>query len=540
MYPKGRSELPGVSMHPKSQLWNLLLRKEQAAFEIVAKEAGLTFVRVGSEGKDALALLNRSLDKSKTSRLKYYTANEISTALSLVEGPLFAQQLVAMLREKNSAGGSSEDGRRRDQLAQDDKKRRLQEKLEALWRELEDAGAFVQKLEPHGREVGFKLTTPIATYLDYARPKDILKLVKQDMETARQFCCHFCAQPLDCTARDGAGILACSGCGAWCGSIPTNLAMRAVGETEQRWGWDGLQVALAHWDSFFAICEQTGWPWLRMSLFEENRAMDASFSVMGPAAVETTEVAVPLMRYSEWEDDETIFPTCALCRHCATLQDMSGSFDVEEHYCLYPYEPNRELVDDRLFIEPEHYRWYESHAGSIIRNRLLRAWFGYVVCVSRQTRELEALFSEVNGGFQGPICARFSLLDTHTDLEENGGSCRIIGTTKATFGVLNLRAHQEEKHQAERVRQIALLKQKLSTLKESPEHIAFFTMRVEMGPSYHSERKQLIDYLTAQFSADELRILAANSGLHSRFNMSNRAAVAVLQGVLARSGRFSE
>lgn len=514
-----------MSGQVKTRLWNRLRQKERTALRAVSQELGFTPVKLADEGKDALALLNRHMKKSPQTKLKRYTIEEVEVACAFVEEPLFLKQLEVMLLDiwKKSEGDAGDDEQSGPQG--DDPVERLCERLER-------EGAFVHALVPDGPGFGFKLTTKMGTYLSHGSAREILKLVKHDNLLAQRFRCPFCEVSLDCTARDQWGILECSGCGALCGFIPSNLAQKAVREVVQRWGKAGLWTVLEHWEALFLSAHEAQCSWFNMPLLEKEELHQAVLSVVGPAPCTPVKREVPLLRLWEEEECMRIIPSCSHCCHCLTVDDWRQSFCIEQHYCMYPHQPFREFSDGWSMMR-EYGRFHTPVPSAIIRNAFLKEWLDELTYVSDQTRELEAFCQEDGMGFQGPICADFVFNEEHIDLEERGGPYRPEGQTTIVFGVKNLQALREEKRRIEEQRKIELLKEKIHRLKQ-PQHQAAFSHRVEMGSSFNAARKLLVDFLCIHFSPQELELWYRAMLPFFPFNVSNRAKSDLLERALKR------
>lgn len=174
----------------KTKLWNELGKLEKRASESARDKTRIHFI-IYNPGHTALEILNKILKFPPNKKLKGYKEIDIKAAFDIIESPSFLEQVKAYYIGKGNNPETQLRMLRAQKLIDSSVKipEELIEKVKAgksqfirdLWNELEELGAEVRELEQESDGyIGFKILTPVATYLDIGKRKEIIALVKRD------------------------------------------------------------------------------------------------------------------------------------------------------------------------------------------------------------------------------------------------------------------------------------------------------------------------------------------------------------------------
>lgn len=544
----------------KNCLWKALRKAEQKARNRATGATGVHYMSSCDEGREALSLLNQILKKPKNTRLKKYSPDEISRGLEIVNSDGFVSQLVDNYRQEISSPDSQMSLLRAQSLAMgtpvqypaeliERAKKNKEQRIRDLWEKLEKMGIEVHELVDEGRGIiGFKISTPITTYLDFGTSKEILELARMDIELAKQARCYFCHNPINYHTRDFFGNLSCPACGAFCSFIPENIGKKVMPAIYDHFGYEGLRMVLQNWDGWYSFDDEAGCSWLNLSQVEDTINSTKPLSILGPETDNLhSKLEVPFFSWWEEEDDddddEVKFSTCFLCCYRGTIMDErgvilgveNGSGNVwESHVCLYPHRAEEVFPEKFLRFQPERLRGYQEIDDAIVWNVFMGKFIEQFSDVSNQSRDLEAFYPEMDEKFHGPICPRFKLDTEHWDLEEQGGSYRVKGNTVAEFGRVNFDALEKERLMIEREKREVNLQEKFRLLKDRPDLKQIFTERVEMGLEFKERLANVVTFLAEHFAREELELLKQDLSHLRTMNMSKKAQIKVVELVLAR------
>lgn len=511
----------------KNLLWRKLLEIEKIASGKAAAKTGINFINITS-GHTARALLNKKMGKKSNTKFKKYLPYQLQKALEIVDSPEFLDDLVAQFVEKGKDPELQLRVLRAKRLIDptveipdeliNQVKQQKPDKIQELWDKLTSLDIEVHDLSKMGKEVAFKISTPLHTYLDVARPKEIIKLAQKDIDIYQAAKCKGCGTPIDYCSQDRMGIGQCAKCGSIWGSIPENLGMFLQTQLFSDYGYDGIIYALKNWDDLYAYDTKTQYSWFLYNQLQSSKIVPLAQKIKTklPKIIHSS-IKVPVFRDEDSGWDEP--PTCATCRLCAHVIAIPESTDFQfnnyNYYCVYPLFSSDVLDNLGLEYQPDYGGEYCEDRG-IIWNIILDKSLELFVNVERE----ESLEGKAKDGFIGPICPQFVLDKNHPDLRENSGFLTEIGQETVTFGVVNFQRLQREAEQKQQADQIEQLTQKIRNLKDKD---AIFKERVEWGEQYLDNFSKLRQFLAENFTKAELKLLFQNPQKFKLFfNVSNK------------------
>ncbi len=412
------------------------------------------------------------------------------------------------------------------------------DKAAKLWDELESMGIEVREMHDEGKGVyGYKICTPIRCYIGCASKHDIIELAEHDIKAADSASCPGCHQKINYANMDTAGIMVCP-CGSMVGSIPTNLAARAVMLIQKDYGLEGIYTVLRYWDDLYFNDYKTEYDWLlieKMKL-KLKRLPDVAVTIKKPST-SSPNCTKRIPVFGSWEDtdDNTtleklydIFvnglgtkshlfsiPSCTYCKYCIEVHEDSY-YSNDFHYCVHPVEKASfvERMEIELSLDDEELQRYEVNNEGVIKNAFMNALLSDLIQVDSQTRDLEGKVLSPFNKFHGPICPEFDLDKEHLDLEENRGPFRIMGEVSVAFGIPNTQAIEQERIDRQKKAMRENIIQKAHALMQNdPEANKLFNTRIEMNDMKSSQARSLIQYLASKFTSEELQMVKSNHGL---------------------------
>ncbi len=412
------------------------------------------------------------------------------------------------------------------------------DKAAKLWDELESIGIEVREIYDEGKSVyGYKICTPIRCYMGYASKNDIIGLAKHDIKAAANASCPGCNQKINYANMDAAGVMVCP-CGSMVGSIPTNLAARAVMLIQRDYGLEGIYTVLRYWDDLYFNDYKTEYDWLLIEKmkFKLKQLPDVAVTIKKPST-SSSNCTKRIPVFGAWEDtDDTTtleklynnfvnglgskshlfsIPCCTHCKYCIEVHEYSY-YSNDFNYCVHPVEKSNfiERMGIELSFDDEELQRYQENNEGVIKNAFMNALLSDLIQVDIQTRDLEGKVLSPFNNFQGPICSEFDLDKEHPDLEENRGPFRIVGEVSVAFGIPNTHAIEQERTDRQKMAMLENIIQKARALMQNdPDAEKLFTTRIEMKDMKSAQARSLIQYLASKFTFEELQIVNSYPGL---------------------------
>jgi hypothetical protein len=439
-----------------NQLWLKLCKIEDQARAMAAEQTNIHRY-VTQSGSDAKCHLNRILGKKENAKFKTYSLKERERAITEVEKPDFLSTLVEKYVKEATTPESQMAHLRALAIAKgepvqypkellDQIKSTLSLKIENLWKQLEDLGIVVHELADEGQGVvGFKISTPISTYLSFAKPHEILNIAKQDIELSKNSKCPFCKTPFNIAERNSGGIGFCNKCDAMYLSIPGNLRLER--ELNKSNMFDTALKILLTWDDSYEYDRAMGLSWIKRP--SEDSVPDVKIAqfrndveqIIGPDT-SNPQLTIEVPRLQDIDDNEHfITASCDVCAYRSIVHDNSnyiigledsGNFH-EEGICTFPSIGKDIFEEGFLELKPEQMRGYRDNDEGIIWNKFMKILLEQLYFI--RGLESTACFPEHKNEFHGPICPRFIFNHDAFDLEKQGGQLKLSGKEKAVFGL---------------------------------------------------------------------------------------------------------
>lgn len=404
-------------------------------------------------------------------------------------------------------------------------------KAAKLWEEIESMGIEVREMhyegKHHGDDIyGYKICTPIGSYIGSASKDAIIELAEQDIEAAASAACPACDRKINYEDRDGSGNMVCP-CGSIMGSIPTNFAEFAVELIMREYGLEGVYTTLFCWDGLYHHDSVTEYDWLLTKNMQLKNLPDVAVTIAKPSiSSHTCTKCMPV--FGSWEETEDInnlydkfinglekaidlfrIPSCSHCRYCIEVKDYAYN-GISSHFCVHPVEKNNfiEKIGIELSFEREHLRGYQENNEGIIKNAFMDILLSEMRTVENQTREFEGKIASPFDNFYGPVCQEFDLDTEHCDLEKNGGPYSIVGEVSVVFGIPNIEAIEQEIIEKEKNAKLESIIQKAQLLIQSDSYAEkLFKTKIEMGNLESVQGRSLAQYLASKFTVEELQIV---------------------------------
>ena len=428
-------------------------------------------------------------------------------------------------------------------------------KIQELQKELESLGDDVEVIELQdngGGFVGFKIGTPLHTYLDSARPEDIIELVKRDIELYKTSRCFACGKPVDMMDSDGYGNGFCPSCRSMFGSIAKNFARTALDIVSEKFGdkkYDILIHILVHWHELFVYDRNRGYCWFLFGKIDPQNIESVAETIKTtlPTITGITTINVPLFENIDEPDDPECrrYASCHQCIHNLEMQNESGwIIGLESSFCggdsirlcCYPHLHKKviENLGFTLEYQPEKMRGYRTHDDGIVWNAFVGECLDLFVDVDHH-EHLEGQTS--NGEFIQPICPLFVIDQENIDLEDNGGPYRILREEPVTFGLVNYERIKKEAEAKRKEEKLNVLRQKCYRLKEDKLIKSILSLRIENNRVFDSNRKKVVDCLVEHFTIEELQLIESSHFNFRHFlNTSNTTFQPVVLDAIKKAG----
>lgn len=506
----------------KSQIWQKLCLLEKRVHKEINFKDNIDL------GHEALKILNKILKQPENKKLKEYSDNLLDEAEKIIYSNTFYEKLKTTrseyLKNKKSMKKS--------------KKLIQSNEIDELWDQLEDMGIEVHDLSYMGNGIiGFKISTPLRTYLDYTDDKqELTDLAKEDIEINNDAKCIFCNAPINYLEINNSYYNKCKNCGSLYNSIPSNFGEYLVDYISKKYGMDGIIYALNNWKELFFIDYKTNYYWFEINKVKEKSIDHSIFKNIKCVLPDLKNPTIINMPIFIWEDEEleegydnAIYPSCEYCKYGVEFRD---EIQCAECYCSYPIE-SKEIYNFLKFdleYKPDYHNnyYYDNDGEAEIWNLFIKKIITLFIEINNQER----FEGKINNKFISPICENFINNELQFDIE--CGNIKKCGTINVEFGVPNLERIQRKKEGEE----VERLENIFVKLKKTEKYKSIFKKRIECNENFRIDRKPLMDTIVELFSLEEITLMNKHYYNFCKYlNLSNHLETKLFKDIL---NKFNE